>query len=69
MDQPEKKYKCELCSKIFDRKRYLDAHTKTVHNTNQQLICSVCQKKFSSAKALSNPSQLPAKTAKNFPFW
>ena len=43
-----KKFKCELCEKIFDKKFNLNVHTKTEHSKNKEknIDCDFCDQSF-----------------------
>ena len=43
-----KKFKCELCEKIFDKKFNLNVHTKTEHSKDKEknIECDLCDQSF-----------------------
>ena len=39
---PERKFKCNICSKAMKRKSHLSHHMKTVHSNEKDAVCYVC---------------------------
>lgn len=50
----EKKFICEICSKIFSYKSAMDRHLKVVHYKHKSHKCSVCAKIFGNRYDLTN---------------
>lgn len=50
--RPEKKFKCDVCSKYFSSKHCLREHGYT-HTNERPYSCSLCQKPFKHASQLS----------------
>ncbi|KAL7292475.1 hypothetical protein TKK_0014051 [Trichogramma kaykai] len=57
-DKPDEPYKCNLCPKIFDYKRYLNKHIVTVHITERPFQCDWCKKAFAFKNSLKKHFRL-----------
>lgn len=47
-------FKCDLCSREFAKKIYLQRHTQNMHTQNKKFSCSLCEKSFGLKSVLQN---------------
>ena len=64
--RPEKKFKCDVCSKYFSSKHCLREHGYT-HTNERPYSCPICQKPFKHASQLSLHKKVHL--VKNEPTW
>ena len=64
--RPEKKFKCDVCSKYFSSKHCLREHGYT-HTNERPYSCPICQKPFKHASQLSLHKK--AHSVKSEPVW
>lgn len=53
IEEDEKPFKCQECTKAFRRSEHLKRHIRSVHSTERPFHCSYCDKKFSRSDNLS----------------
>ncbi|AET38043.1 C2H2-type zinc finger protein Ecym_2301 [Eremothecium cymbalariae DBVPG len=53
LDEEEKPFKCQECTKAFRRSEHLKRHIRSVHSTDRPFPCTYCDKKFSRSDNLS----------------
>ncbi|AMD20865.1 HDR123Cp [Eremothecium sinecaudum] len=53
LDEDEKPFKCQECTKAFRRSEHLKRHIRSVHSTDRPFPCTYCDKKFSRSDNLS----------------
>ncbi|SCW02458.1 LAFE_0F06876g1_1 [Lachancea fermentati] len=53
LDEEEKPFKCQECTKAFRRSEHLKRHIRSVHSSERPFHCSYCDKKFSRSDNLS----------------
>uniref|UniRef100_A0ABD2WV32 C2H2-type domain-containing protein n=1 Tax=Trichogramma kaykai TaxID=54128 RepID=A0ABD2WV32_9HYME len=52
-DEGIKRYKCEICHKLFDCHWFLERHVMTVHSRSKPFECNICHKSYSHKDALN----------------
>ncbi|XP_023319099.1 zinc finger protein 1 homolog [Trichogramma pretiosum] len=52
-DEGIKRYKCEICHKLFDCHWFLERHVMTVHSRSKLFECNICHKSYSRKDALN----------------
>lgn len=53
VEEEEKPFKCQECTKAFRRSEHLKRHIRSVHSSERPFHCSYCDKKFSRSDNLS----------------
>ncbi|AGO10541.1 AaceriABR089Cp [[Ashbya] aceris (nom. inval.)] len=53
LEEEEKPFKCQECTKAFRRSEHLKRHIRSVHSSDRPFPCTYCDKKFSRSDNLS----------------